>query len=150
MALASLPVFVLHKIRNLSFNFLWLGCTTSHRLHLGSWDVLANPKQKVGWGLRNILFFNLALSTNTLWCVLTNTGIWHTFIMDKFLPLCFDVAWLILSPSISRSASYTWRNLARMTPLISHWISWIAGSSQCIHIGKDRILGLGHSSFLSA
>jgi hypothetical protein len=42
MALAAIPVTVLHKLRKLSFNFLWTGCTDSNRLHLCSWDALAN------------------------------------------------------------------------------------------------------------
>lgn len=99
MALAALLLTVLHKLRKLSFNFLWSGCSTIPRLHLSSWDTIAKPKHKGGWSLRNIFFFNLRLVANTLWRVLTTTQIWHSVIMDKYLPFT-TVAWLRSPPSI--------------------------------------------------
>jgi hypothetical protein len=75
MALAAIPASVLDKIRKLTYNFLWSGCIEKPHFHLCSWDLLAKPKQKGGWGIRNIFHFNRALAANSLWRVLTKEGI---------------------------------------------------------------------------
>jgi hypothetical protein len=51
MELASIPIFVLNKIRQLIFSFLWSGCSEKKHLHLSSWDSIARPKFLGGWGL---------------------------------------------------------------------------------------------------
>jgi hypothetical protein len=61
MALAAIPPTVLEKLRRLTFNFLWSGCQEKRILHLCNWETLATPKNKGGWGFRNLFKFNSAL-----------------------------------------------------------------------------------------
>ena len=86
MALTTIPVFFLDKIRKLIYNFLWTGCSEKPHFHLCSWDMIAKPKLLGGWGLRNIFLFNRALAANSLWRVLMKDGIWHKVIKDKYFP----------------------------------------------------------------
>jgi hypothetical protein len=86
MALAAIPASVLTKLCKMMFNFLWSGCLDHTRQHLCSWQTLAKPKKKGGWGIQNPLFFSQALAANTLWRVLNKPGIWHTVILRQ-IPL---------------------------------------------------------------
>jgi hypothetical protein len=51
MELASIPIFVLNKIRQLIFSFIWSGGSENKHLHLNSWDSIARSKFLGGWGL---------------------------------------------------------------------------------------------------
>jgi hypothetical protein len=87
MALAAIPATVLTKLRRLTYNFLWSGCSDHSRQHLCNWESLEKPKQKGGWGIQNLFHFIQALAANSLWCVLTTPGIWHSIIKDKYLSI---------------------------------------------------------------
>jgi hypothetical protein len=73
-------------MRKLMVNFLWKGNRDTKHYHLCKWDHISLPKLYGGWGLRNIFDFKHALAANTLWRVLTSSGIWHRVIKDKYLP----------------------------------------------------------------
>jgi hypothetical protein len=54
-----------------------------------------------------------------------------------------------MTTSTVRSASQTWKNLLKSINLITHWLCWNPGFGHSVIIGKDCILGLEKSSFLS-
>jgi hypothetical protein len=118
MTLAAVPNLVLVKIRQLIFSFLWSGCSDRKQLHLCRWEAIAKPKKVGGWGLRNLFLFNKALATNTLWRVLTKTGIWHTVIKDKYLPYVSVATWFRSVSSSQVSASQTWKIFLKRS---SYW-----------------------------
>jgi hypothetical protein len=109
MALASIPVSVLNKIRQLVFTFLWSGSSDKHHYHLCRWENIAKPKLFGGWGLRNIFLFNRSLAANSLWRVLMKDGIWHRVIKDKYLPYCSVSTWLRSTTQRMTYASQTWK-----------------------------------------
>jgi hypothetical protein len=94
MSLAAIPNSVLNKLRKVMFNFLWNGSSENYHYHLCRWETLTKPKNCGGWGFCNIFHFNKALATNTLWRVLTQDGIWHRVIKDKYLPYVTVTNWL--------------------------------------------------------
>jgi len=149
MALTAIPPPVLDKLRKITYNFLWSGCKEKHNLHLCNWEALEKPKNKGGWGIRNIFNFNYALAANSLWCALTTSNIWSSVIKDKYLPSTSVVTWLHSAPNYPRVVSQTWRNLNKSAHWIKTWISWKPGFDHSIKIGMDRILGIDSSSYLS-
>jgi hypothetical protein len=67
MALASIPTFVLNKIKQLMFNFLWSGSSFKKHIHFWKWEIIAKPNIFGGWGIRNIDLFNISMEENALW-----------------------------------------------------------------------------------
>jgi hypothetical protein len=149
MALESILMSVLNRIRQLMFNFLWSGSSVKQHIHLCKWEIIAKPKIFGGWGIRNIYLFNRSLVENTLWRVLMKDDIWHRVIKDKYLPYSSVFTWLRSTTQRTTNASQTWRNLVKSINVITHWLSWSPGSGHSVIIGKDKILGLGNFSLLS-
>jgi hypothetical protein len=149
LSLAVIPCSVLNSMRKLMVNFLWKGNNDSNHYHLCKWDHISLPKLFGGWGLRNIYDFKQALAANTLWRVLTSTGIWHRVLKDKYLPHTTIKNWFRSHTFQHKATSRIWGGLMKSVHLINHWLSWNPGSGQLIALGKDRILGMGENSFLS-
>jgi hypothetical protein len=62
LAVAIIPTFVLNRIRQLMFNFLWSGSGAREHIHLCKWEIIAKPKSYGGWGVRNLHLFSRALA----------------------------------------------------------------------------------------
>jgi hypothetical protein len=69
--------------------------------------------------------------------------------MDKYMPNTTVTNWFRLASHKQTSASRIWNSLIKSVHVITHWLSWLPGSGHLISISRDRILGLGDSSFLS-
>jgi hypothetical protein len=130
-------------------NFLWKGNNDSNHYHLCKWDQISLPKLFGHWGLRNIYEFKQALAANTLWRVLSSTGIWHRVLKDKYLPNTTIKNWFRSHTFQQKATSRIWGGLMKSIHLITHWLSWNLGSGQLIALGKDKILGMGENYFLS-
>jgi hypothetical protein len=149
LTLAHISISVLHKLRRLSYAFLWSGSKTKKHYHLCNWKAIAKPKQLGGWGLRNIFVFYRALATNTLWHALMKLGIWHRVIKDKYFPHVPVVSWMRSTEGYTSFGSQSWKNILNTLPVILHWLAWIPGSGQAIIIGRDTIIGMERASILS-
>jgi len=99
--------------------------------------------------LQNLYIFNKAIVANSLWRVLMKDGIWHRVIKDKYFPHILVTFWLIPASQNSTSTSQIWRNMKKTLPIIIHWLRWKPGDGHEIIVGRDMILGMGSSSFLS-
>jgi hypothetical protein len=130
------------------FQFLWNGHSETQHYHLCRWEVLSRPKKIGGWGLQNLFLFNTALNTNTLWRVLSQDSIWHRVVFGKYIQNQSLVNWLRKPSHLISSASRIWSSLLHTLPIIQHWLCWRPGAGFQIEIGRDKILGLGESSFL--
>jgi hypothetical protein len=94
LALENIPSSVLHRIRQVVFNFLWDGKRKRKGFHLCSWQLIARPKKYGGWGLRNLFSFSRAMVANTLWRALMVDGLWHRVLKEKYLPSVSVEHWL--------------------------------------------------------
>jgi hypothetical protein len=139
MALAAIPATVLDKLRKLSFNFLWSGCSDHSRQHLCNWETLAKPKRKGGWGIRNLSHSNQALAANTLWRALTHTGIWHSVLKDKYMPYVSVDSWLRTTCPL-QDRPHLLEKYYKIVSWISNSLCWNPGSGHSIILGKDRML----------
>jgi hypothetical protein len=149
LSMAVVPISILNLLRRMMYNFLWKRDSVSHHLHLCNWEKIYVPKSMGGWGILNIFDFSKALATTTLWRVLMGKGIWHKIIMDKYLGNINVSTWLRSNSFIQNGVSKIWSGLLKVTYLILHGISWNPGSGDLVALGKDRILGIGDSSYLS-
>jgi hypothetical protein len=115
------------------------------KIHLCRWDLLSRPKKNGGWGLRNLVLFNTTLNVNTLWRVLTQQGIWHKVLRDKYLKNSTVINWYRLASQKVSATSRMWNSLVQTVHVIIHWLSWSPGKGHYINLGRDQILGLGKS-----
>jgi hypothetical protein len=129
MALAAIPATVLTKLANYFLTFCGQGCSDHSRQHLCTWQDLAKPKQKGGWGFQNIYLFNQALATSSLWHALTLPGIWNSIIKDKYLSHHSINNWLHMDTATSRSTSFIWKKLLKSKHLLTRWLCWLPGSA---------------------
>jgi hypothetical protein len=93
--------------------------------------------------------FKQALATKSLWRVLTQDGIWHRVIYGKYITPLSLTSWLRHTVTCPTIASPIWRSLLKNLHFIQHWLCWKPGSGHSIHIGRDVILGLGSTAFLT-
>jgi hypothetical protein len=127
-----------------------MGGSEKKHHHLCRWDSIAKPKLVGGWGLRNIFLFNKSLASNSLWHVLSQDGIWHRVIIGKYISHISVPSWLRHTFNSPTNASLIWRSLLKYIHIIQHWLCWKPRSGHTIHIGRDVILGLGTSAYLSS
>jgi hypothetical protein len=120
MSMEALPRSILTKLRKMMFHFLWKGHSNSQQYHLYRWEVLSRPKKHVGWGIRNLTQFNLALNIVTLWRALTQESIWHQVIRDKYLLNSTLINWFRMPCHKYNSDSRIWLSLTHMLPIINH------------------------------
>jgi hypothetical protein len=116
---------------------------------LCNWEQIALPKSYGGWGIRNIFYFSNSLAANTFWRVLNGSGIWHRVICDKYLQNITVVSWLRSSSFQLSGVSIIWSGMIKFIHLITHGLYWSPGNGKQISLGKDQILGMGKSSFIT-
>jgi hypothetical protein len=114
-----------------------------------NWEQISLPKSFGGWGIHNIFDFSNSLAVNTLWRVLMGEGIWHRVVIKKYLHWATVINWLRSQYFKQTGMSRIWSGLLKVIYLILHGLSWIPRTGQLITLGKDQILGMGDSSFLS-
>jgi hypothetical protein len=147
MALAQIPATVLKTLRQHIFSFLWSGNKKSRSFHLCKWEDLSKPKTLGGWGLKHLPMFQLALSTNTFWRLLTTPGLWSSVIRAKYLHQLPVHLWFRFAEAQPKSGSHLWKKLSATLPIILKWLSWDPGDGRLIEVGRDCILDLGNKAF---
>jgi hypothetical protein len=76
MTLAFIPRGFLDKLRMISYHFLWFGCMEKRGIPLVKWKRLATPKEKGGWGLKNICHFATGLLAKNVCWLISNKCLW--------------------------------------------------------------------------
>jgi len=150
LSFVTIPTSILHKLRSLLYNFFWNGNREKKNYHLCRWELLARPKRRGGWGLHNIFYFGKALAASTLWRVIPKPGIWHRVLKGKYFPFNTISNWLRSTSFYYPTTSKIWSSLVKSVHLIMNWISWKPGSGIDVNLGRDIILGLGPSSYISS
>ena len=89
------------------------------------------------------------MAVNSLWRALKVDGFWHRVIKSKYFTSISIESWLRIDLVSRFRCSPTWKYLTKTFHLLVHGLSWRSGIGSSIHIGKDQILGLGLSFYLS-
>ena len=109
MGLAPIPATILQKLRSIIFNFLWGSSENNSRYHLASWRDLSWPKEYGGWGIKNLLWFSLALRLKSLWRILHSKGLWFQVLHFKYMKSSSVADWLRCKRFSSCNACVMWR-----------------------------------------
>jgi hypothetical protein len=55
-------------------------------IHLAKWSSITLPKELVGWGLKDIIFFVKALAGRNLWRIMQGNSLWVRVMNSKYFP----------------------------------------------------------------
>jgi hypothetical protein len=131
------PKETLDKIRKLCFKFLWVGKNESFVMPWVKWDSVAMPKLLEGWGLKNIKFFCIALTTKVGWRLIQSDEFWSKVFTQGYISPDSVVEW-IRSPTHSfQNRSIMWKALVKYFLVISQGLAWKARKGNSLRIGRD-------------
>lgn len=107
MSCFLLPKTVCKKIVSIMSEFRWRNKKESRGIYWKSWDQLSKPKDRGGFGFRDIEAFNLALLRKQFWRMLSHrdsllTRVFKNWYFAKSEPL---------SVSLDSRSSYAWRSI---------------------------------------
>jgi len=119
LSLYKVPCTILAGIRKRIFSFIWKGKNSLEKLHLARWEILAMPKNKGGWGIKNLSLFSQALRLKSLWRGLTANTFWGQVLIDKYLGKQYSVMeWLRMEHFQSTNTSIIWWGFTE----VARWI----------------------------
>ena len=124
MGLAPIPASTLHKLRSITFTFLWGSSGNNRRFHLASWSDLSWPKKFEGWGIKNLQWFSITLRLKKIWGVLFSDSLWHRVLTTKYLKQTSVVSWLRGKNFRTRGVSTFWRGFIQTIPWMGHHLAW--------------------------
>ena len=127
MGLAPIPVSILHKLRSITFAFLWGSLENKHIFHLASWSDLSWPKKYEGWGIKNLHWFSIALHLKNFWRVLFSDSIRHRALTTKYLKQASVVSWLREKKFSTHGVSAIWRGFIQTIPWMGCHLTWRGG-----------------------
>ena len=84
-SLAPVPKYILNRLRQLIFSFLWGSTGDKHQLHLVDWKSLSIPLEFGRWDIKNLDWFNTSLRLKSPWMDLNGSGIWLQITSTKYL-----------------------------------------------------------------
>ena len=84
-SLVKILASITTSIRTIMCNFLSGGKEAKKGSHLVKWDMITRPYAFGGWNVKNLQWFNIALSMKSLWMALSGNGIWNKVLWDKYL-----------------------------------------------------------------
>ena len=157
--LESIPVYwfsltwisraIQKQIQSRLTRFIWSGCNDKPSICLARWDLLANPKECGGWGIKDIGDFGRALNAKNLWRCLFVPCLWHRVIYAKYIRGWAIGEWIRLVEYDMRNISNVWRALLKAMPILKQWMAWRPGDGWSIRVGRDPIVGMAGSFRLS-
>ena len=100
---------VIDKIRNLCFNFLWVGKQNSSGFPWISWKSLALSKYLGGRGLKVPVLFSKALATKKVWDIIHGSGLWLKIDFQKYIYPMNKLEWIRSSVKKKKNISICWK-----------------------------------------
>ena len=116
---------------------------------MARWSQIEKPKNKGGWGIRDLNLFNNALAAKSLWRALFHDGIWSVTMRRKYFKGDDVVSWLRKKHFALPIASIIWKNILTTLPMVKRWIAWKVGIGTGVILGLDPFLGGGSDSKIS-
>ena len=104
LSLAKIPNSILNMIRQIIFNFLWIGNKLKEGVHLVNWSRISLSKEVGGSSIRNFFWFAKTLAMKILWHKLVDC--------------------LQKEHNHHTYSSNIWRSLLVVAPQLCTWMTW--------------------------
>jgi len=137
MSLSWIPKGILESYRKVCFRFLWSGKKESQVTPWVRWEKIAQPKEKGGWGLKNIFLFSKALAAKAGWRLLATPSLWQKVMIQKYIAPESVESWIRNPIKNKRGISVIWKAILNSFPIISNKLAWKIGSGEKVRIGVD-------------
>ncbi|XP_024158077.2 uncharacterized protein LOC112165700 [Rosa chinensis] len=135
MQTAKLPMSLCDKLDKLNRDFIWGDTTDRKKIHLVSWDVVCQPKQLGGLGIKKTEVMNQAMLAKASWRLFINdSGLWANIYSKKYLKDCSLLDENYLPPS---DCSSTWRSIVHGASLLKKNLKWRVGDGKTIKFWSD-------------
>jgi hypothetical protein len=85
MSFFEIPRVILRKLDYLRSRFFWQADTQKKKYRLAKWDILCQPKDMGGLGIKNIDTQNKCLLSKWLFKLINEEGLWQEVIRKKYL-----------------------------------------------------------------
>jgi hypothetical protein len=120
VSIAKIPKGILHKIRKLCFQFLWVGNAEKISYSSIKWSKLAMPKELGGWGIKNLVWLFRALAAKSMWRSIQNDMLWSRVMSYKYILGMSSIDWIWLPWKSTQNNSICWKDLVEPFPLIGN------------------------------
>ena len=136
LSLYPVPSSVACKLEAIQRNFLWGSFGSDFKYHLVRWNIVKQPVDKGGLGVRDIRIFNEALLGKWLWRFLNEKGnLWRKVVASKYGVVGFG--WYPSAPRGSYGFSL-WRYISKGWRNFSPFFSFKVGDGSSIYFWHDR------------
>ena len=119
LSLAKIPNSILNMIRQIIFNFLWIGNKLKEGVHLVNWSRISLSKEVGGSSIRNFFWFAKTLAMKILWHRLVDC--------------------LQKEHNHHTYSSNIWRSLLVVAPQLCTWMTWQVGNGSLVKIEENPI-----------
>jgi len=137
MSLVWIPKGILESYRKACFRFLWSGKKESQVTPWVKWEKIARPKEKGGWGLKNIFLFSRALAAKVGWRMLSTPSLWQKVVVQKYIAPASVESWIRNPVKNKQGISVVWKAVINSFSVISNKLAWKIGNGEKIRIGVD-------------
>lgn len=135
-------------LNSLMFSFLWSSYNNGGKFHLTNWSSLAFLYRNGCWNIKNVFWFNTALSLKSLWPGLFGDNLWSKVFHAKYIKM--DIFSWFRAPRVTgRNSSYIWRGFMKILLWICSYLSWDVGCGKNVFVGVDPIAGVSGNFCLS-
>lgn len=93
------------------------------------------------WGIKNLFWFNDALSLKILWRGLFGQGLWKDILHTKYLKIIPIVQWIRSNNREVSCASNFWLCFMKVYLCLGVGLSWQVGNGKMVHLGVDSFVG---------
>ena len=129
----------MQKLRKKFFSFLWSAKRHTEGIPLAKWQLLANPKELGGWGIKNPFLFCQSLAAKTLWRMIKIPySLWGKVLSSKYFPNGSIYDWIQKRDKTYKNGSIGWKSLVLAFPLIGNWLAWMVGKRRKIRVGEEK------------
>jgi len=137
MSLSWIPKGVLSSYRRLCFQFLWSGKKDAQVTPWVKWETIARPKDRGGWGLKNIFLFSKALAAKVGWRLISTSSLWQKVVVQKYIAPDSIEAWIRKPVKSRQGISVVWKAVLKSFSIISNKLAWKIGNGEKVRIGVD-------------
>lgn len=146
MSCFLIPKTICKKIASLMSDFWWKTNKESKGMHWRNWDYLCRPKDKGGFGFKDLEAFNIALLGKQLWRMITHP----TSLLARVFKSRYFRDTDPLNATLGSRPSVAWRSIHVAQNLIKQGAKVIIGNGRNTNIWDERWLGSKHALLITA
>ena len=111
---------------------LWGGLDKDQDFPWTVWKFIAWPKILGGWGIKDLPSFAKSLAAKSVWCVISDAGLWNIIIHYKYIaPLSIN-EWIRSTDKHLPNSSIMWKAITKSFHLVGYWLAWKIGKGRSV------------------